>query len=602
MSVPPECDALPTSTISLYRHASAQLALFPGGALPHGGRPYPDEAGQRARPADGLTHDERRQIARNAIAEFFDDPALSPRDLHDRLLNSSVTARSIMTLVDRGLTAPPEKARSIGLWLATHATDRRPALIGLALLKSVAQREDILVIRTLGALNRLFGSTAVAVLRGLAATDDLIWLAERSDAYYRSLAVEAICALDDPAARGWLMRHALHPDEVRSSVHARAVAEHLHLPAVLRATALDPQVVVHTGRLILAMSTPSWEKSEIRRYGDATVTLSLLGERLAVLPPSPDHAALLLRLAEDLHTGHAGTLPWPSGERTRLAAQFVAPLGLPHWQQVLAPSAGPPAAASWRAHWARQATGRIHTMRPTDPPHGDHPRSTIAVHVVVPDPASSDGDVETRVLVDGRPIIAEAFDRGAPGSPEHLLDGDTPLRATAAPHEVQLAEAWCTEGCCGALYVTIERDADAVVWHRWRTATPRDEPLPSLRFDAARYDEEIARAERDHGWEWPARTAARLLRRRLQAEPELLGRWGCHLARVFARHPFLPPGASQAAVSGGPAQTGATRASTRSGAKMPSASSSASPMSPERLSRRVATICRLRVASGNDRR
>lgn len=149
---------------------------------------------------------------------------------------------------------------------------------------------------------------------------------------------------------------------------------------------------------------------------------------------------------------------------------------------------------------------------------------------------STAGDVEARIPVNGQPIIAEAFDRGAAHAPERLLDGETSLRATAEPHEVQLAEAWCTEGCCGALYVTIERDLDTVRWHEWRTPTPHDQAVPPLRFDAAAYDAEITRAEQDHGWEWPARTAARLIRRRLAAEPQLLERWDCHLSWVYARH------------------------------------------------------------------
>lgn len=92
--------------------------------------------------------------------------------------------------------------------------------------------------------------------------------------------------------------------------------------------------------------------------------------------------------------------------------------------------------------------------------------------------------------------------------------------------KVMLAEAYCTEGCCGALYVTIVRDGPEVVWKDWRSSMKGDPP-PEARFNAAAYDREVVRAERDYTWEWPARTAARLLDARLRADPDILGRWGC---------------------------------------------------------------------------
>ncbi|GAB3846174.1 hypothetical protein GCM10027610_063810 [Dactylosporangium cerinum] len=110
------------------------------------------------------------------------------------------------------------------------------------------------------------------------------------------------------------------------------------------------------------------------------------------------------------------------------------------------------------------------------------------------------------------PVVAAAFDKGVP---VELLDGR--LRAGPVPVEVRLAVAMCGEGCCGALYVTIVRDGGTVVWRDWRGHV--GPPPPALRFDAAQYDAEVARAETDHSWEWPARTVARLLKDRLATEP-----------------------------------------------------------------------------------
>jgi hypothetical protein len=49
--------------------------------------------------------------------------------------------------------------------------------------------------------------------------------------------------------------------------------------------------------------------------------------------------------------------------------------------------------------------------------------------------------------------------------------------------------------------------------------------LPAYRFDATAYDAEIARAETDRSWSWPARTMARLIKAGLMERPELLSRW-----------------------------------------------------------------------------
>ncbi|WP_182876255.1 hypothetical protein [Microbispora sp. H10670] len=141
------------------------------------------------------------------------------------------------------------------------------------------------------------------------------------------------------------------------------------------------------------------------------------------------------------------------------------------------------------------------------------------MHVVVPDPALP-GRVETRPLVNGRPY-----------EPEHLPGG---LEATEEGWEVRLAEAYCTEGCCGALYVTIVRDGDTVVWRGWRDPDSPAVELEPFRFAAGSYDEVVARAVDDDGWEWPARTVAREVRRSLREDPGLLAAWECEAGGTYA--------------------------------------------------------------------
>lgn len=160
--------------------------------------------------------------------------------------------------------------------------------------------------------------------------------------------------------------------------------------------------------------------------------------------------------------------------------------------------------------------------------------NSIRLAILVPEPSEMGGSVEVRPIIDGHDIVANAFEAGPAHEPEALLRPGGPLRATGEPQEVELTEARCTVGCCGALYVTIHRDDGTVIWDQWRDPENQALDLPPLRFDADQYDAEVARAEQDHSWEWPARTVARLLADRLHAEPERLARWQCELNWVSA--------------------------------------------------------------------
>ena len=142
--------------------------------------------------------------------------------------------------------------------------------------------------------------------------------------------------------------------------------------------------------------------------------------------------------------------------------------------------------------------------------------------------------MEVRPLVDGEDILAGVFTEGPGEDPQYLLLPDGPLTAATEPHEVRLAEATCTEGCCGALYVTIRRDGDHVIWIEWRNPDENEVDLPEFSFDAGEYRAEVERAVADHSWEWPARTVARLLERDLRARTDWLEQWKCELGSVSA--------------------------------------------------------------------
>ncbi|MFD3842734.1 hypothetical protein ACFWWC_41875 [Streptomyces sp. NPDC058642] len=159
---------------------------------------------------------------------------------------------------------------------------------------------------------------------------------------------------------------------------------------------------------------------------------------------------------------------------------------------------------------------------------------SFALSVVVPDQVPRGSAVEVRAQIGGRDVVAEVFDEGPGEDPRYLLFPDGPLHAQVSPREVRLAEATCTEGCCGALYVTIRRDGDQVVWDAWRNPDEDEVGLPEFRFDAQQYQAEVVRATMDRSWEWPARTVARLLEEWLRQCTAWLARWECELGSVSA--------------------------------------------------------------------
>ncbi|MFF3599032.1 hypothetical protein [Kitasatospora indigofera] len=163
----------------------------------------------------------------------------------------------------------------------------------------------------------------------------------------------------------------------------------------------------------------------------------------------------------------------------------------------------------------------------------------LSLSIVCPPP--DEGGVEVRPVVNGRDLLAEAVPGGVGGSrylgvgPRYLFGAEGSLRAGVTPHEVRLAWSGCgVEECCGALYVTVRRDGDRVVWADWRDAANQDVDLPELRFAADEYEAEVLRAGADRRWEWPPGAVARLLEARLRGRGDWLDRWECELEFVWS--------------------------------------------------------------------
>ncbi|MER5867554.1 hypothetical protein [Kitasatospora sp. NPDC002040] len=498
------------------------LALSLLRAAPDGGprRPgYRSLAGARPAGADPLSRQEAVDGIREALEPLPDDPAELQRrfdrcglqDRHRHLVWRLVAALPLPA----GRT---EAVRVLARGLTRSGTSVPAVTAGLALLLRVGEPGDVEELAVLG-LFREFTGPAIAVLDVLdppCAAE--IWLAvNRRQQELRPL-VRAVRTGDRQAVRAELLAVPLTPRVVGSAT-ARRMAATAQLPDLLDEYPADADLLAVAGRLLVRMGCSRDDPDDLLGYHDALRLYDTVVTRAALLAPTLDHAALLLSLALDLSSGTGVLLDWPSGRREELLDHLGRLLAEP--RRAVADTDAQEPEQRRRARWLHR-TGR----RPFDLPAAPE---GLRIEVVSGDPADRN-PVETRILIDGRPVVPALFGLGPATRPDDLLD-EGGLRAGPEPREVRLAEAACVEECCGALYVTVRRDGDQVVWENWRwsEATPSSRlPLvgpPARRFDAAAYDQEIARAEADCSWSWRARTVARLIKAGLIERPELLTRW-----------------------------------------------------------------------------
>lgn len=508
MSVVDERSAL-DPPVSLLEHAQRLHQLSPDGPLPRAGWPYPGGADDRPK----VPYPERQIATAAVIQTFLGNPALSAQDLHDQCAQLAVRQSDVIRIIDKISPTPSTRLLEAARWLIRNGTDRRAVLIGLGLLSGNAGHDDISPIKTIGLLG-FADQLAAKTLAEVPGTEhDLIWLANRSRAHVRTYVVRELAGNPDPGIRDWVCST---PRELLSSELARHIAEQHRLPELLSQEIVDDARWDQTGNLLLAMSSSYDGETEISRYQSARDVYRRWIAGAPSRKPSLERAALLTMAAEDLLTGPAALLV--GEDRADLIAGATDVLASLAWTAMLdrcAESAD--AVEARRAVWVKDGIRRGHSLG-----------KRFAIRVFVPDPKRVGfPQVETRILIDGMPIIAAAFNKGPAEQPEHLVHGGQ-LRATNVPRQVRLAEASCTEGCCGALYVTIVREGPVVVWKDWRSSM-RGDPPPEIRFDAADYDREVSRAQHDYGWEWPARTLARFVTGRLRADPATLGRWDCKL-------------------------------------------------------------------------
>jgi hypothetical protein len=151
--------------------------------------------------------------------------------------------------------ADKDRVKQTGLWLVRHSPDRDSAIVGLALLATIWDEDDIPLIQTIGLLSDKFAPLAAEALqrrRGGAAA--LLWLAPRVSGWGRVYIVDALCQrIVGPGARAWLLRFACKGDYLDGYFAGKvATAAHLHEGIISPAT--DDDLIDHTGRLLLTMA------------------------------------------------------------------------------------------------------------------------------------------------------------------------------------------------------------------------------------------------------------------------------------------------------------------------------------------------------------
>lgn len=469
--------------LPLYAYALHLSRL--GGDAPVGPRlPGPASASRPRR-----TGRESVAVARRIVesAASAPDTARAAEDLPRRMREEDLMHPHLLRAARESTLTDDTRARALARRLTRIGTTWHAVFTGIALLDRLGDAEDVPYLRALAALPDLTHAavTTLDTLDHVAAS--AVWLERhcREDDHALRTLSEYLAAEDRAAVLDWLRTDV--PDRGVDAEAARRIAEATRLADAVRAHPCDPALSAGAARLLVLMTSRRHYVPELLHYRDAVAVQEAVVRGAVAMTPSLDNWAVLLTLAQDLRSGPGVLLDRSAGQRAHLLATLGTLLATPRWQASLTGPGPDDAAGRQRLDWARRTARMPFAPVPETVP--------LRIEVAVHDPARREV-VETRLLVGGRPLVDEAFGRG-PGRPPEDLLGTGALRATATGHEVRLAEAYCTEGCCGALYTTIRREGEEVVWDGWRVPH-KGAPPPAYRFEAAAYDAEVARAETDH--------------------------------------------------------------------------------------------------------
>ncbi|MBO1417887.1 hypothetical protein [Streptomyces sp. FH025] len=343
---------------SLYDHALRLHGRTPDGPLPKDGAPYPDGELHRGR-RPKRPEDPRRQGVRVArvLDRHFARTSAGPQELVRACHRVFVPMHPDESIAAAARRGEADRVRATGRWLVRHGDDRCAVLVGLALLAAVGTAEDIPLIRTIGLLSHHFGPLAAAALERIdPSARSLLWLAERSGGWGRVYLVEALCRLDHPDARPWLLRRAVDGDFLNGYFAGR-VATVSRVHEEVDRLADDPELFDHVGRLMDVMTFASGMGLSLRHYPHAAAVLAAHARHAADLPPTVARFRIIAVLALHLATHPAEDSGCTEAQRAAVLAAYVAVLDREDWCATV--RAALEAQDHWLLWFARERAPRL---------------------------------------------------------------------------------------------------------------------------------------------------------------------------------------------------------------------------------------------------
>ncbi len=239
----------------------------------------------------------------------FARPAAPPSELADAFHDIHVPIQPNEHIAAAAERADRERVRESGRWLVRHATDRCAVTVGLALVAAVGTVDDIPLVQTIGLLSNHFGPLAAHALeKQPGGTEALLWLADRVAGWGRVYVVEALCRLDDPVARPWLLRRACDGDFL-NGYFAGKVARTAVLHEALAEPHVDAEITDHICLLLQVLTYSQGMGMALSDYPHAEEVMAAHLRHLKRLAPTARRYRTVAWLADSLgEDGDSGSI------------------------------------------------------------------------------------------------------------------------------------------------------------------------------------------------------------------------------------------------------------------------------------------------------
>lgn len=239
--------------------------------------------------------------------------------------------------------------------------------MGLALVAAVGTADDIPLIQTIGLLSNHFGPLAAhAFERQPGGVEALLWLGERVTGWGRVYVVEALCRLDDPMARSWLLRRACDGDYL-NGYFAGKVATVGKLHEALADLGTDGEMVDHVGRLLHLMSDCSGMGLTLGHYPHSGAVLEAHARHVGSLSPTIERYFTVALLAQHLTAKSPHAAGCTAEQQEALRVTYLEVLDREQWTKTARAGL---AAADSRMQWLadhRAPQLRLHAFPDREP-------------------------------------------------------------------------------------------------------------------------------------------------------------------------------------------------------------------------------------------